>query len=390
MAADPQVTVTPQTSGPPSWRSVRVLHLRDSPWLDGPGRTIVETGEQFAGTSITYHIGALVHHAGLSHPFVDEARARKLHVHEFVDDQRIPRRVLDGIVQFVDDNGIDLIHCSEFRSNIIGLLVRRRRPRLRLVATVHGWIANDYKGRMFRFIDKSLLRWFDRVLFVSVATRELVPRWWLADTRSHVVHNAVAVSYLQTRHAESREEGARPGRAITLLNVGRLSPEKGQNLLLVAFASVVRQYPQLVLRIAGSGPMELALRDLAAALGIADKVIFLGYVADMRQEYQRADLVVQSSLTEGLPNVVLEVAVLGIPLLATDVGGTAEVVEHSVSAWLIRGGAKSELEAGIRKFVLEPGTYRAMAGVSRKRVLERFSRENRAHRVSQIYQQVAL
>lgn len=362
---------------------IRVLHVRDSPWIDGPGRTILETATSVDEARIEFHMGAFVSSADAPHPFVEEARRRGLAIHTIQDSGGLSSAVIERMVALIDEHQIDVLHTSEFRSNVMGLLSRRRRPKVKLIATVHGWIANDLKGRVYRFADKILLRWFDCAIFVSDATRAKIPLWWLPARRTHVLRNALVMS----RYADSgvaRREFAADGR-IRLLSVGRLSPEKAQDLLLRVVAALMPRYPRLHLRIAGIGPLEAHLRELAQTLGIGAQVEFAGFVQDMRPEYENADLVVQSSLTEGLPNVILEAAMLGVPILATDVGGTSEVVEHARGAWLIPAGSQDAMMNGLSRFLENPQTFAGMARAARTSVETRFSFGARTESLTRIY-----
>lgn len=366
-------------------RPIRVLHLRDSPWVDGPGRTILETATHLDPRHVEYHVGALAATTLREHPLIDALQGRGAAVHRLVDRGGLDRILIGDLVRLIDELQIDVLHSSEFRSNVLALLCRRERP-VKLVSTVHGWIANDWRGRAYRVIDKTLLRWFDGVILVSNAMRRLVPRWWLPDRRVCVLHNALVLEKYGNHTLERMRRVADPSGTITLLNVGRLSPEKGQDLLLQAVAALARDYPGLRLKFAGIGPQEGPLRELANSLGIAQRVDFLGYIADMPALYADVDLLVQSSLTEGLPNVILEAAYLRLPIVATAVGGTAEVVGHERSAWLIQPGCASELEQGIRRFLTRPEEFARMAQTGHEDVRSQFSFDARTQRLTQFYQ----
>jgi glycosyltransferase involved in cell wall biosynthesis len=96
--------------------------------------------------------------------------------------------------------------------------------------------------------------------------------------------------------------------------------------------------------------------------------------------------VVQSSLTEGLPNVILEAAILGVPILATDVGGTSEVVQHEREAWLIPPGSDAALIDGISRFLDDPAAAAARASAARGSVAARFSFAARTANLTRIYE----
>lgn len=369
-----------------SARPIRVLHLRDSPWVDGPGRTILETGRHIDSSRVQYHIGAFF--AGTDkHPMIERARAYGLNVHPIEDAPGISSALVQRIVRLMDELQIDVLHTSEFRSNVLGLLCRRLR-KFTLVATVHGWIANNLKGKIFRVADKGALRAFDGVIFVSQTTRNLIPRWWLPNSRAHVLLNALVTGEYGCDVLNATRPVRDTSRGAVLLNVGRLSPEKGQDLLLHAVARLSSEYPELRLKFAGIGPCEAQLRALASTLNIADRVEFIGYVEDMPRLYKEIDLVVQSSLTEGMPNVILEGAYLRVPMVATQVGGTGEIVEHGRSGWLIEPGSVTDLVDGIRRYLRAPGDFVAMGEAAHQRILSQFTFDARTQRLMSIYDTV--
>ena len=369
----------------PARRPLRVLHLRDSPWVDGPGRTILETGSHIDARRVEYHIGAFV--SGGKHPLVEGAQARGLNVHVIQDQRGIAAELVDRIVELIDRLQIDVLHTSEFRSNVLALLVRRRRP-IKLACTAHGWIANDLRGRVFRAADKFVLPRFDVVFLVSQATRSLVPRWWLPDRRVQVLPNALVLGVYGREIVETPRPKRDTSAGATVLNVGRLSPEKGQDLLLRAIAALAPRYPKLKLQFAGIGPLEQELRTLAASLGIADRVEFLGYIDNMPKLYADIDLVVQSSFTEGMPNVILEAAYLRVPIVATAVGGTAEVVEHGKGAWLIPPHSLDALTSGIERYLRDPDGFARMGDAAHARVCAEFSFDVRTRKLMDVYERL--
>lgn len=367
---------------------IKVLHLRDSPWIDGPGRTILETASSIDRTRIDYQVAALVDARGASHPLVEAMRRRNLPVHAVEDDGKSLRAVVQQVMSLIDAHRIEILHTSEFRSSLIGLLCQRRHPLLH-VRTAHGWIANDLRGKVKALIDRALLRRCDRVILVSHALRRQVPRWWVPDRRICVLHNALVPGHYANVPRRAPPPAIEPETVVVILSAGRLSPEKGQALLLKALARLAPRYPGLRISFAGVGPLEAQLRALAEDLGIGDRVRFLGYVTDMPSVYSSASLVVQSSFTEGLPNVILEAAFLEVPIVATSVGGTSEVIEHGVTGWLIPPRSLEGLMAGIQSFLENPALFATMASAARARIQKDFSFSARTAAQSCLYEETA-
>lgn len=374
---------TPADRGP-----VRVLHLRDSPWVDGPGRTIVETAVRIDRSSIDYHVGAFISDPDRPHPFIEALRARRLPVHPIEDRGGMGYETVDRLLRLIDALQCEVLHTSEFRSNVLALLCRRRRPRLRLVSTAHGWIANDFRGTAFAFADRVLLRCFDQVILVSHAMRRRLPSWWMPHRKVRVLHNALMTDSYGRDVLDRPRRVVDPQGEVRLLNVGRLSPEKGQALLLQAVGRLAPAYPKLVVWFAGTGPLQAELQAEVCRLGLERRVRFLGFITDMPSVYAGADLVVQCSLTEGLPNVMLEVAYLGVPVVATDVGGTREVIEHGRSGWLIEAGSVTALVDGLQRFLAAPADFAAMARNGRARIESEFSIDARTAAQMQLYRDI--
>src|SRR5690606_33840061 len=116
-----------------------------------------------------------------------------------------------------------------------------------------------------------------------------------------------------------------------------------------------------------------------------DRVEFLGFVKDMPKLYAEVDLVVQSSYTEGLPNVILEAAYLRVPIVATAVGGTAEVVRHGYSAWVIEPRLEA-LIGGIDASLSNPSMLVHDAERAHAVIFARFSFDARTERLTQRYE----
>jgi glycosyltransferase involved in cell wall biosynthesis len=205
--------------------------------------------------------------------------------------------------------------------------------------------------------------------------------------RALVLRNALTLDRYGADIVNAPRPALRTGEPIVLANVGRLSPEKGQAMLIEAVAQIARRQPLLQLWIAGVGPLEAELRQLANVRGIGDRVRFLGFVDDMPKVYKDVHLVVQSSFTEGLPNVILEAAYLRVPVVATDVGGTAEVLGPR-GGHLIPPHSLDHIVEGIEAFIAAPTRFAQMAEQAHSRVLEEFAFDLRTERLMRFYEKL--
>jgi len=170
------------------------------------------------------------------------------------------------------------------------------------------------------------------------------------------------------------------------LAAGRLEPVKDYPTLLTALAGMPAPVRLLV---AGSGPLEPMLRDLAATLGISNRVRFLGFQPDLRRWMQAADAFVLSSRWEGLPMGVLEAAACGLPAVATAVPGTREAVIDGQTGLLAAPGDADALgEAMTQITQLPPPAREQMGRSARQFVVERFSLDAVLDRWEALYQEL--
>lgn len=365
--------------------AVRVLDLRDSPWVDGPGRTILDTA---SGIEARYRIvvGTFTCAPRGEHAYLDEALRRGLPTCPIVERRSFDPSVLRQIVQWCRAYAIDLVHTHDFRSDLYGLIAARW-LRVPIVATCHGWIANDRRGRLYTAVDQFLLRFFDRVIVVSERMRDQLRGYGVARNRIAVVQNALIVEDYRPARGDDRlrtQWGIPSGHRL-VGKIGRLSPEKCQDLFLRAAAQVLSRVPDVSFVLVGIGPDEQRLRRLADALGIARHVVFAGYRSDMQAVYNALDLVVQSSSTEGMPNVILEALLMRVPVVATDVGGTAEVMADDRSGWLVPPNDADALVAGICGALADPAHAQALAEAGERRVRAEFSHAVRLQRIMRVY-----
>jgi glycosyltransferase involved in cell wall biosynthesis len=175
--------------------------------------------------------------------------------------------------------------------------------------------------------------------------------------------------------------GAEPGRPLVLVPA-RLDAQKGHRHLLHALAHV----PEPVVVLAGDGPERPALERLAAELGVAGRVRFLGTRSDVPSLLAAADLFVLPSLYEGLPVAVLEAMAAGVPVLATAIGSTAEAVHDGRTGLLVPPGDAGALAAGLRRLLGDRELAARLGGAGRERARTEFSAAAMVARVADVYE----
>jgi len=244
------------------------------------------------------------------------------------------------------------------------------------ISTKHGF--NEFReGRGFALADRTIAS----LAHVHIAISRGLARY-LADTEGfderafRIVHYGITP---QPHWQPYAGDGPR------LLCVGRLIPIKGHIVLLRAFAEARRELPDLVLDIAGRGPLEPALKALARELGIADSVRFLGYVSPVQKAIERASAVVVPSLGEGFGMVALEAMERGRPVIAAEIGGLGELVQDGETGRLVPAGEVEPLRRTIVELGADPELARRMGAAGRARAVEHFLQERCTDRTEILY-----
>ena len=367
----------------------RILDLRDSPWVDGPGRTILDTASMIDPDRYEIVVGAFFGNTHGEHVYLSEAVQRGLQVCPIAETRALDISVLKNIIAWCKANRID-IHTHDFRSDLYGLAAARW-LRIPAVSTCHGWISNDKKGAIYTRLDK-LLRFFDHVIAVSGRMQRELIRHGVRENKTTRIQNALVV---EQYHPDRRDTSVRlewdiPTDHKIIAKIGRLSQEKRQDLFLQAAADILKKHPKTHFVLIGIGPEQAALEALSLELGIQDHVIFAGFRNDMQAVYNSIDMVVQCSITEGMPNVILEALLMRVPVVATDVGGTSEIVEHEISGILIPPNDRFALITGIDRYLANPAAFDAWIDAGERQVRDRFSHSLRVRRIMDVYDSVLL
>lgn len=271
-----------------------------------------------------------------------------------VDDLSIRRsdlastsRGLFGALRTIRGLDLDVIHTHQPAQAAAAALASAR-SRTRVALHIHGQ-APATIGRAQRVG----LRSADLILPVSAAT---AVSWGCADSaNTTVVHNGVdlerfAVPTLQERHT-ARAHLEIPDHATVLGFVGRFTREKGAFFLAEAFGELTKDRDDLWLVCVGATVGHKANRDRLAAMLGTDRVRLLDATPDVRSVLACCDIGVVPSETEAFSLVVLEMLAYGLPMCATDVGGTSEAVGDEFREWLVRFGDTKGLVAALRSLV---------------------------------------
>jgi glycosyltransferase involved in cell wall biosynthesis len=317
-----------------------------------------------------------------------EQRARELGTPlQAIDDRgALDLSVFWSLLDLCRRERVVLWHGHDYKTNLLGLFLRRFWP-MKLVTTLHGWVQQTARTPLYYAIDRWCLPYYEEVIAVSPDLYEAALSCRVPAARCHLIENGI--DHLQYRRtctpAEAKRKHGTPPERWVIGAVGRLSAEKGFDLLLRAVAQILAEGVDAEVWILGSGEERANLERLANDLQIASRVRFWGFQSDPREFYEGMDVYALSSLREGLPNVLLEAMAYEVPAVATKIAGIPRLIEHEKNGLLISSNNLMELQQSLVRLWKEPSLHAQLARAGRETIVQRYSFAARMERVREIY-----
>jgi glycosyltransferase involved in cell wall biosynthesis len=370
---------------------LKVLDLRDTHEVGGPGKTILETSRAIDRERFSVHLGVFRDERDRADtPFLDAARQAGMPVHEIRGRSAYDPKLIWRLAALVREQRFDLVHAHEASSDVITCAMRLVR-RVPIVTTAHGWISNSAKGRFMVALDKHMMRYYDCVIAVSSRIERDLLEAGVPQERIYLLHNAIVLENYRRRDDARGNLDAIVGRALprpVMVSIGRLSAEKGHADLIEALRLLAGKGRFISTVLAGDGPARADIERRIREGGLQDWVHLPGYVSQPARLLQDADLMVLPSHTEGLPNAALEAFAMEVPVLATSVGGTPEVVTDGETGRLVPARSPESLANAISDYLDNPSTWKHWAGRGRTVVEQRFDFKTRTRKLEALYTEI--
>ncbi len=312
---------------------------------------------------------------GLCGDFLERARAAGFEARQLCYD--FPRLLAAAgeLRQVLREVGARVLFCHGYKANLVGLVAARRLG-IPAVAVSRGWTAQTPRVRLYEALDRRVLRWMDRVVCVSAGQAEKVRRAGVRPERISVIHNAINPQRFDRPEAKYRsrleEMFARRPRLIVGA-AGRLSPEKGFDVLIEAAVRVARRDSSVGFVLFGDGHLRRELERQIEGLDMAGRFVLAGFEPDLDVYMPHFDIFAVPSYTEGLSNVILEASAARVPVVATRVGGNPEAVADGRSGLLVPPGDPGALAEAIGRLLAQPDLPRRMGRAGREYVATHFS-----------------
>ena len=297
--------------------------------------------------------------------------------------------VISRMLRICRERNVSIWHGHDYKSDALGLLLRCFHP-MKLVSTVHGWGVRSNRTPFYHAVDRFSLKSYDRVICVS---NQLLTECLAAGVpvgNCCEIDNAIDLTSYQSlpaKRAARVQLGINPEKPVVVA-VGRLSREKAFDNLIQAFVDLLETGIDATLLIAGDGPERNALQQLIQNTGCEKSIQLAGHISDPRSVYAAADVFALSSVSEGLPNCLLEAMACGVPVVATTVGAVPTVISDEFNALLVQSGISEPLTLALNRLLSNNDLCEQLALAGQRTIEQRFSFARRMQKIAAVYDSV--
>jgi len=363
---------------------MNIVHLTASTFYGGPERQMLGLARALSDDRTTF---LTFREGDRCREFLTACKRDGFAAHALNRDTPRFRACISEIADYLGRLQADVLLCHGYKADLLGRMAARRAG-VPVLAVSRGWTGETFKVRIYEAVDRYCLRYMDGVVAVSEAQAARVRKAGVPAAKVHTIPNAVDPERFIHPEPNYRQKLLRMFRgtkSIIIGAAGRISPEKGFDVLVAAAEQVLRSGDEVGFVIFGDGPCKAALQQQIAQLGLVGSVVLGGFRADLDKFLPHLDLLALPSHTEGMPNVVLEAFAATVPVVATAVGGVPEVVTDGVNGFLCPPGDPDafadKLDAALR---LEDG-LRDLGVAGRDRVVQDYSFTAQANRYLDLF-----
>ena len=285
----------------------------------------------------------------------------------------------------------DVAHTHLLHAGLLGRPLARAAGIPVIVHTQHNTLSWEARSRLVAWANRLSLRAADRVVAVGHVVAEMTRiHAGVPTQRIETIWNGVDTS--RFRPSEDRGYLSRtfgiPTEAPVVGVVAGLRPVKGHDVLLSAMAEVFRVLPQARLLLVGDGKLRPQVEHLIATQGLAGRVILAGQRQDVDKIVPECDVIALPSREEGIPVSALEAMACGVPVVATRVGGTPEVVAHERTGLLVASADPASLASALLRLLANPAYARQLGKEGREVAMVHFSVDTMIARTRALYERL--
>jgi len=375
-------------------KSIKILHIHVLPVITGSGINTILT---MNGLKHKYQMEMACAPGG---PLVDLAEEHGIPVRpikNFVSEVA-PFKDLHALWQvyrLLHKGKYDLIHTHNSKGGFIGRLAAMLAGGIPVIHGVHGYAFHKnepwLRRTLFFLLEFFARNWSARVICISQPLVDLwVKQRLTSPEKIRKIYSGIDVQEFKQfdkRDVVRQELGLQPD-AIAIGQVSKLWEGKGHIDIIAACPDIVKALPGAKVFFIGDGPIRNKLENIVLKKGLQDRIIFLGHRDDVAEVTSALDIAILASYYEGMGRVILEAMAVGLPVVATRVGGIVDLVVDQQTGLLVDPHSPEQLTENIIRLAQDPALRKRMGDAGRRRVDNKFSVDTMIAQIDSVYQEV--
>ncbi|MEX0917234.1 MAG: glycosyltransferase [Candidatus Paceibacterota bacterium] len=286
----------------------------------------------------------------------------------------------------------DILHLNSTLISIAGACIGRMLAVPHIIFTIHGWAFNEerplWQKLLIRFFAWLTLLFSHKAIAVSNAIRNEAPG---LKQKIQVIHNGVALENPKTRE-EAREflsqktNGAIKNNSVVVGSVAELHPIKGLGYVIAVCDDLIQKFPDFHFVIFGEGENRPYLEKMISERNLKEHVHLCGFVDNAPSYLLGFDIFILPSISEALSLSILEAGALGLPVIASEVGGIPEIIEHEKTGLLTTPRDTASIQSAIEKLINDKKMAQQLGIKLTKKIEENFSKEKMFEKTIPLYE----
>lgn len=332
--------------------------------------------------------------------FIEKIKGRKAQIKSIDMRNRFNPGVILQLACLMKKENVDIVHSQGARADFFARMAAKLAGAPIVVSTVpmpvEGFDVNPIRKFIYKTFNRFSECFVDRFMVVSDALEKMmIEKRRIEPQRIVKIYNGIetdeyCISDAEIAHRRSSfRKKSDLGKNVPVIGViGRLVWQKGFKYFIEAIPDVLKEFKEARFLLVGEGELEDELKMKSKKLKLEDKIIFTGFMGDIKDVLASIDIFVMPSLLEGLPMILLEAMAMGKPIVATDIDGMQEVLDHGKTGLLVPSKDPEALSEAIVNLLIHRDKAHQMGINARRVVEERFGVDIMVQRVEEVYEEL--
>ena len=355
-----------------------VLHVRSTIGMYGAEKVVLNLMTAFRDLNFKSFVVTIEGANPQSQDFSNQLYGAKLPYRSIVSKKRFDLHAIYLLRSIIRDKKITIIHTHDYKSLLFSCMAKLF-LNIKIVHHIHGALGNTKSEKFYAWIEKLCMHRVAKIITVSTKQKNQLSEYSYFKNKVLQIDNGTVIP-------EKRKEIASGG-VFTIAMVARFTPEKNHEMAIAILESLVSHKKNVRLLLLGDGPCFENIKYMVKKKNLIEFVEFVGFTSQVQEWLYRTDLLLMTSLTEGMPMCLLESMAIGLPTVSTPVGEIPKLLSESES-----GTVANDIEGltqAIIEFMDDTVLYRQCSKNARQFTADNLSVTRQAKKLSELYSEIS-